>query len=368
MKINKIREKLIAAVFIGIIGVICLLNILVPPPGLLFAERRVPAKFPELTADTVLSGEFSEGFENYANDNFIFRDAFRAVNSFLVFEVYWQADKSGLYRSDAVGLGRFADISDETLYEVSQKILGISEVFQGLDMNLYYSLIPDKSIYADMYLPGYDFDNAERIFFVTLPEFSYIPISNFLNAGSFYRTDLHWNQKSLTDAANQLLFNMGADAMPRDFVSVPLGNFRGVYAGQYALPVAPDEMSYYWFDNIWASYLSPETMQMEPGLIYDAGKLSGIDPYDFFLQGPQPVVTIDNPSRAGSPRELYMFRDSFGSSLAPLLANSYSRITLIDLRYIHLSMLGEYVGFTPGSDVLFIFSSQIFGNSNSLQS
>jgi hypothetical protein len=112
-------------------------------------------------------------------------------------------------------------------------------------------------------------------------------------------------------------------------------------------------------------YLNDKTLEFEEGPVYDLSRFSGIDPYDFFLRGPQPLITIENPS---SPeRELYLFRDSFGSSLAPLMMEAYSKITVIDLRYINLQILDQFVKFNSGADALFILSSQIFNNPSIVQ-
>ena len=71
----------------------------------------------------------------------------------------------------------------------------------------------------------------------------------------------------------------------------------------------------------------------------------------------QGVLTIENHS-ALQKRELVVFRDSFGSSLVPLLLEGYSKITVVDIRYISPQILGEYVDFT-NCDVLFIFNTLI---------
>jgi hypothetical protein len=113
------------------------------------------------------------------------------------------------------------------------------------------------------------------------------------------------------------------------------------------------------------SYLNENTLQFESGPVYDTERFAGVDPYDIFLRGPQPIVVLEND--AAPERELFLFRDSFGSSLAPLLAGSYSKVTLIDLRYINLMLLDQFVEFPPGSDVLFIYGSQIFNNPSVLQ-
>ena len=51
-------------------------------------------------------------------------------------------------------------------------------------------------------------------------------------------------------------------------------------------------------------------------------------PYDLFLGGPKALLRIENPA-ANNDRTLIVFRDSFGSSLVPLLAATapYTRWT-----------------------------------------
>ena len=61
-----------------------------------------------------------------------------------------------------------------------------------------------------------------------------------------------------------------------------------------------------------------------------------------------------------------MFRDSFGSSLAPLLAGSYRKITLIDLQYISSDLLESYVCFQE-QDVLFLYSALIWNQSGTIR-
>ena len=94
-------------------------------------------------------------------------------------------------------------------------------------------------------------------------------------------------------------------------------------------------------------------------------KLSSPDLYDVFLSGAQPILVIDNP--AGEPgKELVLFRDSFGSSLAPLLAEGYQRVTLVDIRYMSQEQIGQYVTF-ENQDVLFLYSTLVLNNGRSLK-
>ena len=78
--------------------------------------------------------------------------------------------------------------------------------------------------------------------------------------------------------------------------------------------------------------------------VYDKDKLTGYDPYDFFLSGPSALLRIENP-KAAEKKNLIVFRDSYGSSLIPLLIDSYSSIVVVDLRYIAQKKLGELIDF-----------------------
>jgi hypothetical protein len=125
--------------------------------------------------------------------------------------------------------------------------------------------------------------------------------------------------------------------------------------------MAADTLAYVPVAGLTARYLDAGTLQWRDGPVYDLAAATGQDPYDLFLQGAQPLVVLENEN-AASDKELFLFRDSFGSSLAPLLAPAYRQVTLIDLRYIDWALVGDYVDFTPGADVLFLYSSQILGN------
>ena len=361
----KPQEFLTSAVFVVIIGVLFALNIIVPAPDILIAERRMPARFPELSLKTISSGSFMDKFDDYAADHFIFRDAFRGVNSFMVFDLFMHSDMSGIYRDKNIGLGEFRRVNTPAYQQSAQKIKNVVESLDGLDMTIYYSLIPDKSIYAENYMPGFDQTLAEEILSDALSDYSYIRIADRVAATDFYKTDLHWDQTKIVGVSDYILSSMGAHPGPVSYQKASVGEFFGVYAGQIALPVKADMLSYMEIPGLEASYLNEKTLQYESGPVYDSDRFDGVDPYDLFLRGPQPIIVLENDS--APERELYLFRDSFGSSLAPLLASSYSKITVIDLRYINLMLLGTFIDFTPGSDVLFIYGSQIFNNPSVLQ-
>lgn len=91
----------------------------------------------------------------------------------------------------------------------------------------------------------------------------------------------------------------------------------------------------------------------------------GIDSYDVYLSGASSVIKIYNDN-SKTDRKLVLIRDSFGSSLAPLLVGNYSVITLVDFRYINFDLVNDLVDF-DGADVLILYSTLVVNDSGSLK-
>ena len=88
--------------------------------------------------------------------------------------------------------------------------------------------------------------------------------------------------------------------------------------------------------------------------------------YDLFLSGSRSLLRIDNPDALWD-RTLVVFRDSFGSSIIPLLAESYRTVYAVDIRYLASDRLGRVVEFPDDTDVLFFYSATVLHNSITLK-
>ena len=89
-------------------------------------------------------------------------------------------------------------------------------------------------------------------------------------------------------------------------------------------------------------------------------------PYDLFLSGSKALLRIENPA-AGNDRTLIVFRDSFGSSLIPLLAQGYGTVYAVDIRYLATDALARVVTFPEEADVLLVYSATVLQNSVTLK-
>lgn len=188
----------------------------------------------------------------------------------------------------------------------------------------------------------------------------YIDISHLLELSDYYATDTHWRQEEIGDVAEYIAEKMNvvlSAEYTKKEAEVP---FYGVYYGQSALPLPADKLYYLENDMLKECRVYDYETNAEIS-VYDMEKLKGDDLYELFLSGSKSLLTIENP-KASTDREMILFRDSFGSSIAPLLAEGYAKITLVDIRYISPNILDRFIEF-DNQDVLFLYSASVLNNS-----
>ena len=169
--------------------------------------------------------------------------------------------------------------------------------------------------------------------------------------------------KSLFDVANTIANQMNFDITNNNVVNT-VTTFKGSYAGR--LSVTKDIDTIKTISNpstLNSSVYNYETKQYTK--IYDYDKLKSLDKYDIYLSGASSIIDIVNPT-SNSNRELIVFRDSYGSSLIPLLMEGYKKITVIDIRYVSSRILNNYIKFN-NQDVLFMYSILTINNSFSMR-
>ena len=329
------------------------------------SERRVLATLPELSFTTIFDGKFMDEFENYAADQFPKREDFRTLKSFATFNLFAQKDADGLFMElGHIGKADSVDINTEILDFNIDKFNHIYDLYlKESDAKVYFSVVPDKNHYISQEKTVLSYKHEDLVDYMKdkLSYMEFIDITNELTLNDYYRTDTHWKQEKLKPVAKKLAESMGIKLFAEYTESVLEKPFYGVYVGQLALPVDADRITYLnspIFKNcVVTNY---ESGMPTESFLYDFEKGNGKDPYELFLSGTTPLITIENP-KATNEKELIVFRDSFASSLMPLFAEAYTKITLVDIRYISSDMLGFFIDVTD-QDVLFLYSSTLLNS------
>ncbi len=334
------------------------------------AEKRPLAQFPAISLESVFGTDkngnhaFMTGFESFSLDQFPLRDTFRGLKALFHNYVMGHSDNNGYYYKDGYLAMQDAVLNTEA---VDKKLAALNRVYENFlkesGGKVYATMVPDKSYYlSGKYgYPSLDYSALESMLQTAMPWASFVDITGSLELDDYYRTDTHWRQEALLPVVSQLSGAMGMPLPdPQSYTQTKVEQpFYGVYHAQAALPVPPDEM--YILESPVFEGLTITVDGSKKDGVYDMSKLTSDDQYNIFLSGAKTgLVTIENP-KAATDKHLIIFRDSFGSAIAPLFIENYAKITLIDLRVMSTMSLPMFVDFT-GADVLVMLSSLALNN------
>ena len=345
---------------------ISVLSILSPDEEFSASERRKLAQLPELSLQSAADGSFAQDFEKYSVDQFPLRDGFRRIKATAQYDIFRLKDNNGIYIAQGYAAKCVYPLNEASVKSAAEKLNAIYEKYFSDDAGrVVVCVVPDKGIYLGPKngYPCIELPRMQEILEDEMPYAQLCDISDALSIDDYYRTDTHWRQEKLLPTAKKLADSLGVGLSEEYTVQDAGVDFYGVYYGQSALPLPPERIGYVTSESIsQASAHYPETGRT--GGIYDHEALYGRDPYDFFLGGASPVVTIENPAAGG--RRLVIFRDSFAYAIVPYLIEGYSRITLIDTRYISPELMEDYAELKD-SDVLFLYSTIVLNQSETLR-
>lgn len=363
MKTARLSALFLALVWLGL-SLACWCK---PADTVSQSERRPLAQTPALTGETLLSGQFAAGFEKYTVDQFPWRDGFRTVKALSQLGLFVQKGNNGIYLANGYAAQINYPLSESSVVGAARKLTALYEAYcEDQGGKILLSVVPDKGYYlaAENGYPAMDYEKLFSLMRQEMPFAAYVDLTDTLSYEDYYKTDTHWRQECLLPTAEKLAAVLGVNVDDNLTAEETDGAFYGVYYGQSALPLPSERITLMNSPTLDGCTVT----QGESGAtaaVYDREKLASRDPYEVYLSGASPVVTIDNPANI-SGRRLVIFRDSFGSSLAPLLVSGYSQVVLADTRYIAPALLGQYVDFT-GADVLFLYSTLILNNSATLK-
>ena len=331
------------------------------------AERRPLAQFPEISSEQLLNGKFMSDFESYTLDQFPLRDGFRSLKAQFHYNILRQKDNNGIYLAEGHAAKLEYPLNEASL---DHALAVFQKVYDKYLQNskIYLAIVPDKGYYLaeEHGYPAMDYTSLFEKMESGMPYASYVNLTDTLQPDYYYRTDTHWRQESLLPAAQRLCNAMQVTAPnAADYTATAAdAPFYGVYHGQAALPLAPDTL-YTMESQLLDSCRVMNYETGKYGSVYDESKFISDDLYEVFLSGSVSLLTIENPN-ATTDRELILFRDSFGSAIAPLLVQGYKTVTLVDIRYISSAMLDRFIDF-HSQDVLFLYSTLVLNNSSQLQ-
>lgn len=363
----KINKGVAVPVFLLGLGV---MTCVLPDQDISRTERRRLKAVPSLSAEAVLDGSYMKDMENYLLDQFAGREWFRGLRAEFMDSVMQMGDVEGYFKVDDAVYKLEYELNEKNVRRAALNFAEISEAYFS-EADIYYAVIPDKNYFLqeDYGYPVLPYREVDAIMEEYFKGGNVIDLYGTLSLDDYYRTDLHWRQECIIPASRELLMQMGAVGTEPEAdyrTEIATAGFYGAYAGASAFYTGPDTLSFLTNDVIEGAMVYDFETNAQTG-IYAWDKLGQTDDYDFFLGGARALLTVENGGEVHNGKKLILFRDSFGSSIAPLLLAGYETITLVDLRYVSAEYAWQFIGDTQYDDVLFLYSASMLNHSDSMR-
>ncbi len=335
-------------VVLGIMFLLAIMNVLQPSKESSELERRPLQQFPDFSFEAVKSGKFQEELSVYLSDQFVGRDFFRGIKTDVQINLFRREWHNDVFIKDGNLYDQFDKIDYDT---IDTHIKNINRFISTLDNDVYLTLVPSKAHGVE--LPNIDQEMLAKYISVNV-DAEYLDLFDYDWDGAFLISDPHWRQEAVIDIYhNYLQEHLIKDKVVYDYVKNSLEEeYYGTLYSSLGTGNYNDILTYYTnevISDLEVCILSNNTCYQGPYLdVADGESL-----YDIYLGGNEPIVVINN--EAVEDRELVIFADSFGNAMAPIIAQDYSKVTVIDLRLVRLEFLDQFVEIGD-ADILYLYN------------
>ena len=374
-----------AIISIFMIWIFCLiifgvsgLHVLTADKSFSDSENRVLATFPKLTVSSLADGSFMKNFETYLTDQFPFRDSIISAKT-VVDRILGKNEENGVY------IGKEGYLFDSQTPYNSTKVKEIGQAVRKFastheTFETAFVLAPNSSyVYSD-YLPEYlempsqkaQLKSArkeiktENIFW---PSVAAIFEKNAQKTQLYYKTDHHWTTRGAYLIFRELCLQWGFESSIKDidekfsFYQVS-DSFEGTLASTSGVHDTTDNIEICVPEESEGTYVAHfESSGEKTASVFFGDKLEEKNQYEVFLGGNYDKVIISTVAPEG--RSLLIVKDSYANCLIPMLTPYFSKIVVIDPRYLTDS-LDSIIKENDFSHMLYLYNLNTLLEDNSL--
>lgn len=370
------KKKMTAMTFLGILVLICLMNLISQDKEFSEKENRMLEQKPEFTLSRLESGRFMEQYESYKSDQFVGRDFWVSLKSHVDL-IVGRRESNGVFKGkDHYLLEDIARPDEEQMQQNIEAIQAFENTYN--DIPMYMMLVPNAANILEDKLPQFAVTEDQNQIFLEIQksledQLTWVDVSKVLKAHKkeniYYHTDHHWTTLGAYYAYQTLI-----DAMKLDSSKTPglkayavTNEFNGTLSSTSGYEMGYEEPIYIYTSEdegagpqIVVNYVEEKR---KTATLYDASKLEEKDKYALFLGGN--YGTVDIRTTADTTDRLLLFKDSYANCLIPFLTPYYREIIVIDPRYYY-GDIHEIMEENKITSVLFLYNGNTFVEDNSI--
>lgn len=374
---KKTFASIIGICFILILAVVFILNLTIKDKGFSAEENRILQGMPHFSISTYLEGRYETKLENYANDQFLFRNGFiKAKSATDITE--GKVEANGVYKcKDHYLMEKISAPDNGHLSSTEDALKQFRRKYPGIKM--YFLLAPNAANILKDKLPATvrlnDQNTYMDSFFSSIRDYGYKPIdvrgtfkSHKDSVQLYYRTDHHWTTDGAYIAYKKVKSVLGfkdtiaykSYAVKKDFKGT-LFSKSGFTNGQDdAIKIyLPENSKSYKNSVIYYADTKKKTTRF-----YQLDNLAKKDAYTVFGGSNHPMYTIETPVK--SNQRLLLIKDSYANSMIPFLSQHYRKIVVVDPRYFY-DDINNIIKSNGITQIMFLYNGNTFFQDDSLE-
>lgn len=298
-------------------------------------ENRNLTQKPEFSFKNLIDGKFADGLESYISDQIFMKDELVSLKTDID-RLSGKILLNGLYfAKDGYLLQQYSE--DRT--QIEENISALNDFAEKLDVPVDFVLAPNSIYELSDKLPAFSYndDQGKSIDYISSilsDKISLCDLRDTLkNEDYYYKTDHHWTSEGAKAAFEHYFETSGQEILPVDYQVETVKDFYGtLYSKAPSSTVKPDELHIYTNPNGKYSVEYVNEGKTADSL-YDRSFLDKKSKYNVFFGDNYAYIKIKTNCESG--KKALIIKDSYANSFVPFLADQYSEITMIDLRYYH---------------------------------
>ena len=371
---NRRQSWNIILLFVILIFGFTLATLLTPERERSEAENRELARHPEITLQSLLSGEFEKDYEDYLTDQFVLRDGWIGLKTAAERLTQKRESKDIYFAEDDYLIEKHTGVFTSAQAETNVQLLAafLEQYQDQFENGITVMIVPNAvSVLRDK-LPPFASPYDERIYLADIewavPESLWFDANEILQSHRdeeiYYRTDHHWTTLGAFYVYQAWAAAKGLHIPSEDEYEIETvtEEFEGTVQSKLGIRTKKDSIRLYLpHEDIF--YTVETDGQEKKYSVYDYSKLNTKDKYGVFFGGNYALTKIT--TKADNGRRILLLKDSYANCFAPFLLGEYEEIDLLDIRYYNqkISELIEKGGYT---DLLVLYNAAGFAEDVSL--
>ncbi len=307
-------------------------------------ENRYLQTRPNFTFKKFIKGEFANKYEQFINDQFVFRDVWIDIKMLSEMLFLKLENNNVIIGKDNYMFDKLISVNEDRL---NNNIETISRFIKNNELkNVVFTVIPNSYEILKSKLPfGLNNVNQSNYIAAIYKNLHAGKHSNLILVDSkkflenktekiYYCTDHHWTTNGAYFFYKGLADVLKYKPVERYLLKKhKVDDFYGTYYSRAKIAwKKPDKIIYY---NPSLNYMEINNNRYKN--MYDVKKFTGRDKYAGFIYGNNGFTVIKSKYSKNKKNSILIIKDSYANSFIPFLTYNYNNIYVVDGRYIKSS-------------------------------